>query len=261
MHYWVLGIVLLAFTGFGAGTAAQGVVTDHPGQYDRADIENGSRLYGAQCAGCHGANGDMVNGVDLRRGQFITARSDEDLVRVLATGRPASGMPAFATMQPGEVTGIIAFIRAGFDKAGVAVKVGDPVRGQAVFAGKGACVTCHRVNGLGPHTASDLSDIGAVRSPASLQRALLDPASFVLPANRSVRAVMRDGRTVRGRRLNEDTYTIQIIDDRQQLVSLTKADVRMLEFINGSSMPSYATSLSPVELADLIAYLFSLKGL
>jgi putative heme-binding domain-containing protein len=234
---------------------------DHPGQYDRADIEAGSRLYGAQCAGCHGANGDMVSGIDLRRGQFRSAVSDEDLARALATGRPASGMPAFATLQPREVTGIIAFIRAGFDAAGTAVKVGDPGRGRILFSGKGACATCHRVNGSGSYVAADLSDIGAVWSAGSLQRALLDPSGTLLPANRRVRAVTRDGRTINGRRLNEDTVTIQVIDDQARLVSLTKADLRTLEILPTSSMPSFATTFTTDEAADVIAYLLSLKGL
>ncbi len=244
-----------------AAVGAQNVTTDHPGQYDRTDIETGSRLYTAQCAGCHGATGDMVNGVDLRRGRFITARSDEDLVRVLANGRPASGMPSFATLPPTDVTGLIAFIRAGFDRDGVAVRVGDPARGQALFDGKGACATCHRVNGRGSHAASDLSDIGATRSPGSLQRALTNPSTFILPANRSVRAVLRDGRTIQGRRLNEDTYSIQILNDRQQLVSVSKADIKSLELPNTSAMPSVAMTMSATEVSDLVAYLLSLKGL
>jgi len=239
---------------------AQAPIPDHPGQYDRADVEAGSRLYAGQCAPCHGVNGDMVTGVDLRRGQFKTVVSDEDLVRVLAMGRPAAGMPAFATFQPSEVTGVIAFIRAGFDAAATAVKVGDPKRGQVLFDGKGACATCHRVNGRGPRLSSDLSDIGAIRTPGSLQRSLLDPAGSLLPANRMVEAVMKDGRKVRGRRLNEDTHTVQVIDEQERIVSLTKADLRSYDVRKDSAMPSYATSLAPDEVSDVIAYLLSLKG-
>jgi len=241
------------------GLAAQGA-TDHPGQYDRADVERGSRLYAAQCAGCHGANGDLVARVDLKRGVFSTVASDDDLSSVLVTGRPASGMPAFGTLLPAEVTGLIAFIRSGFDASAVAVAVGDPARGAAVFSGTGACATCHRVSGRGAYTASDLSDIGAVRSPASIQRALTDPLSFIIPANRTVRAITRDGRTIQGRRMNEDTFTIQVIDDRGHLVSLEKPDLRTLEIIAGTTMPSYAGRLTPGELGDLIGYLLTLKA-
>lgn len=241
--------------------AAQNPVQDHPGQYDRADIEAGSRLYTGQCAPCHGPNGDMAAGVDLRRGQFKTAVTDEDLARLLATGRPAAGMPAFATLQSREITTVIAFIRAGFGGVAGAVKVGDPARGQALFSGTGGCATCHRVNGRGPRAATDLSDIGAIRSPVSLQRSLVDPAGSLLPANRTVRAVTRDGRAIRGRRLNEDTYTVQLIDEQERLVSLTKADLRSFEVSPVSAMPSAEKTLTPDEVSDVIGYLLSLKGL
>ena len=82
----------------------------------------------------------------------------------------------------------------------------------------------------------------------------------MLPINRPVRAVTRDGRTIRGRRLNEDTYTVQLIDEQERLVSLVKADLREFEVSTTSSMPSYETTLTADELADVIAYLLSLKG-
>jgi hypothetical protein len=82
-----------------------------------------------------------------------------------------------------------------------------------------------------------------------------DPVASIIPANRSVRAVTRDGRTIRGRRLNEDYYTIQLIDEQARLVSLIKADLRSVEVIQASSMPSYATTLTADERADLIGYL------
>jgi cytochrome c oxidase cbb3-type subunit III len=229
------------------------------GEYDRAQIAAGAILYG-QCVACHGPNGDQIPTVDLRRGQFPSVVSDADLVRLLATGKPASGMPAFTMLRTDEVTAVIAYIRSGFDAMGVAVKIGDPARGQALFSGKGGCATCHRVNGNGPYVATDLSEIGLARKPTSLERALLDPAGSIIPANRTVRAVTRDGRTIRGRRLNEDYYTVQLIDEQPRLVSLVKADLRSFEVIQTSSMPSFATTLTADERADLIGYLLSLKG-
>ena len=82
----------------------------------------------------------------------------------------------------------------------------------------------------------------------------------MMPINRPIRAVTRDGRTINGRRLNEDTYTVQLIDDQERLVSLTKADLREYTILTTSPMPSFKTTLTGDEIADVMAYLLSLKG-
>ena len=239
--------------------AAQTLDQDH-GQYSRSDVEAGQRLYGPQCQVCHGANGDGVPGIDLKLGRFRRASSDDDLARTITSGVPGTGMPAFV-LRPEELVAIVAFIRAGFDPASASVRVGDAARGRALFQGKAGCAECHRVNGLGPRVAPDLSDIGAIRTLAALQRALLTPGESLLPIHRSVTVVTRDGRTLHGRRLNEDTYTVQIIDEQENLLSLEKASLRELAVDTAPKMPSYADRLTADELADVIAYLVSLKGL
>lgn len=144
-----------------AGVAAQ-ALGDHT--YTSVAIETGSRLYVSECALCHGPQGDRVDGVNLRLGRFRGARSDEDLKRIITEGVDDSRMPGFDFSQA-ELDGVVAYIRAGFDPSGVAVRIGDAQRGRTVFQGAGDCASCHRVNGVGPRTAPDLSDIGAVRTP------------------------------------------------------------------------------------------------
>jgi len=239
--------------------AAQNPAQAHVGEYAPADIAYGARLYDAQCTTCHGANGDGVGGVDLRSGKFRNAVTDQDLTRVITTGIQGTGMQAFK-FDASEIAGIIAYLRnmSSFDRG--SVKVGDAGRGRIVFDGKGGCARCHRVGAQGSRVAPDLSDVGAVRSPASLLRSLTEPTSQMMPINRPVRAVTRDGKVINGRRLNEDTYTVQLLDDQERLVSLTKADLREYTILTSSPMPSYKESLSADELADLVAYLLSLKG-
>ena len=190
--------------------AARAQTQDH--QYSTTEIQAGSRLYGAQCALCHGNNGDGIAGVNLPRQQFRRASSDDDIKNTITTGVAASGMPPFR-LQPAELNGLVAYIRSGFDASGAPFKVGNVARGQAIYE-KSACATCHRVKGTGARTAPDLTDIGAIRQPAAIQRSLLTPTAAMLPINRPVRIVMRDGRAIRGRRLNEDTFTVQLIDNR-----------------------------------------------
>jgi cytochrome c oxidase cbb3-type subunit III len=226
-------------------------------QYSAADVEAGSKLYKAQCQLCHGPNGDSVSGINLRRGQFHHAVSDDDVAKVITTGVATSGMPAFS-LGPSEVSSLIAYIRAGFNLSGTPVRVGDAARGKQIFSGKGGCSTCHRVNGVGPYTAPDLSDIGNIRSAAALQRSLTDPNSEMTPMDKPVTIVTRDGKTYHGRRLNEDTFTVQIIDDQGRLRSFTKADLKKYEIGKTSPMPP-ATGLTSDEQADLIGYLLTLK--
>jgi putative heme-binding domain-containing protein len=141
------------------------------------------------------------------------------------------------------------------------VKVGDPARGRVIFEGKGACTKCHRVNDSGSRIGPDLSDVGASKAPSSIERHLVDPTASMAPINRPVRAVTKAGRVVNGRRLNEDTYTVQLIDDQERLVSLVKEDLREFTVGTTSSMPSYRDKLTSDELAAVVAYLLTLKGM
>ena len=228
-------------------------------QYSTTEIQAGSRLYGAQCALCHGNNGDGIAGVNLQRQQFRRASSDDDIKNTITTGVAAAGMPPFR-LQPTELDGLVAYIRSGFDLSGASFRVGNAARGQAIYDRNG-CAACHRVKGTGARTAPDLTDIGALRQPAAIQRSLLTPTAAMLPINRPVRIVMRDGRAIRGRRLNEDTFTVQLIDENERLVSLAKSEIREFEAGTASPMPSFAGKLNGDEIADLLAYLVSLRGL
>ncbi len=254
--FWLpRGLLACLVLPLAAGAGAQQVTQDHPGQYSPEDIATGSRVYGTLCIQCHGPRGDIVPGIDIRRGQFRQSATDADLARVITSGIGA--MPP-SPLEPKELTGVVAYIRAGLD-AGASVAVGDATRGRAIFEGKGACDTCHRVRGRGPRLAPDLSDVGSARSPAALQRSLLDPPAAMLPINRPVKIVTKDGQTIRGRRLNEDTYTVQLIDDQERLRSIAKSDLRTFDIATTSPMPSFATRLTAEEIADVVAYLRTLK--
>jgi putative heme-binding domain-containing protein len=235
---------------------AQLLNQDHPGQYSQEDIATGARVYSVQCNQCHGRDGDQVSGVDLRRRIFRRSSSDEDLAKVITSGTPG-GMPPFR-LQPAELTGVVGYIRSGFDSTG-SITLGDAARGRAIYDGKGECSTCHRIAGKGPRLAPDLSDIGLARGPAALERSVRNPSAAMWPINRPVRVVLKDGRTVSGRRLNEDTATVQILDDQERLVSVAKRDVRTLNVATTSPMPAYSGRLTDTEIADLVAYLLTLR--
>jgi putative heme-binding domain-containing protein len=230
-------------------------------QYSPADVAAGSRVYSAVCANCHGPTGAAVGGIDLRRGPLPRAATDAALSAIITNGIPGSAMPA-VRLDPHELRALIAFIRVGLDvePKTASVTPGDAARGRIVFEGPGNCLSCHRVNDKGTYLAPDLTDIGRVRTPVALQRSLIDPTGSMLPINRPVRAVTRDGTVIKGRRLNEDTYTVQLVNEQGRLVSLVKGELREWSVSTVSPMPSYKDTLTPGALADLVAYLASLKG-
>ena len=253
-------LVVVVATAGSMAVAAQQAAQLHDSQYPDVDIAHGASLYTARCSVCHGAQGDGIGGVNLRSGKYRNAITDRDLAGFIRAGSQAAGMPPF-TLDDADMAGIIAYLRNmnSFDAA--TVKTGNVARGRAVFEGKGACTKCHRVGRLGSHVAPNLTDIGSVRSAGSLQRSLLEPTSQMMPINRPVRLVTKDGTVINGRRLNEDTYSIQVMDDRERLHSLRKDDVREFTIMKTSPMPSYKDTLTSEELSDLLGYLLSLKGL
>jgi putative heme-binding domain-containing protein len=122
------------------------------------------------------------------------------------------------------------------------------------------CLSCHRVDNIGSYVGPDLSEIGASRSAADIQAALVSPSKDVRPENRSVRLVTKDGKTVTGRILNQDGFSVQIIDSSSQLRSFQKASLREFTIVTANPMPSYADKMSGQDITDLVHYLSSLKG-
>lgn len=221
-----------------------------------ADLLDGERAFRASCANCHGPDGNVIAGIDLGRGQFRRPMSDEDLVRIIRTGIPNTPMPG-SPMTEEQAQKIVAYLRARAASARGSVAAGDAARGKVAFEQQGACASCHRVGSLGSRVGPDLTDVGARRSAAELERALLDPGADVAPANRTYRVVLQDGTTVSGRLLGHDTFTVRLLDTREQLRSFDKTQVRESGFAP-SPMPPFRGS--PQEIADMVSYLSSLRG-
>ena len=223
-----------------------------------ADIEDGGRVFQNNCANCHGPDGNEVAGIDLGRGQFRRTMTDQDLVQIIRTGIPGTPMPG-SSFSEEQAARVVAYLRSVAASKRSDAAVGDASRGHALFDGKGTCLTCHRVSGTGSRLGPDLTNVGQLRRAIELERSLLDPDAEVLGNNRFYRVVTRDGVTTTGRLLNLDTFTVQMLDGKEQLRSFVKSDLRDHGFVDKSPMPSYKDKLSPQELADLVSYLVSLK--
>jgi putative heme-binding domain-containing protein len=228
--------------------------------YKPEDVAAGGQLFRANCAACHGPNGDGVPGIDLGRGQFRRASSDDDIVRILRNGIAGTAMPP-ANIPEFQARYIVAYLRSQAEEFTHNVSSGgDASHGEAIFDGKGGCLQCHRVRGKGSRAGPDLSEIGAYRRSSELERSILDPDAEILPSNRTVRTMTSDGAIIEGRLLNQDTFSIQLITSDEKLINLSKPNLREWKVLTQSPMPSYRDKLSSQELADLTNYLVSLKG-
>jgi putative heme-binding domain-containing protein len=218
---------------------------------------NGEQLYMENCVECHGPEGDVVPDVNLMRGRFRRATTDPELVGIVLRGIPNTAMPP-SNFSEAQASAIVQYLRAKALRA--AATAGNAANGRAIFIGKGSCTSCHRVNGSGSRLGPDLSEIGRLRHSTDIERAIVEPDFLIVPSNRFIRLVTRDGATIIGRMLNQDAFTVQLLDSKEQLRSLMRADLKEFTFIDKSPMPSYSGKLSPAEITDLVSYLVSLQG-
>jgi putative heme-binding domain-containing protein len=223
--------------------------------YTNADVENGARLYSASCATCHGPRGDAVRGVTLFGGSFRRATTDDDVARIILAGIPGTSMPPNKYSEA-EAGMIVAFLR-GAARGGITTTTGDATRGRAIFTGKGKCTTCHNETS---RMAPSLDDVGVIRRPLEIERALIDPSADINVDFRIVRAVTKSGETVTGRLLNQSSFSVQLLDSKEQLRSFDRSDLKEFSIKTTSEMPSYRGALDTQEIADVVTYLVTLRG-
>ncbi len=136
---------------------------------------------------------------------------------------------------------------------------GDAANGKALVAAN-TCLDCHRIGDMGSRLGPELTQVGVSRSPDNLIESILAPDAEVLPENRSVRVVTKDGASVTGRILNQDTFSILLMNDREQLKSYQRANLREAAILDKGLMPSYQGKLTTQQVNDIVNYLASLKG-
>jgi cytochrome c oxidase cbb3-type subunit III len=219
------------------------------------DWVKAKRVFDANCAGCHGPEGVGGKGPALAVPKLPRARTEEQLAGIIVGGIPGTVMPPSWHLGNEGVMLTIAYVRKLGANSMPPTVEGDAGKGRALFTGKG-CTNCHS-KGYGP----DLSSIGSRRTAASLRESITDPAAEVSEDFLPVRIVTREGKQVQGIRVNEDTFTIQIIEASGRFSSFRKDSLSKLDKRIGESvMPSYKTAFSESELRDLVVYLSSLRG-
>lgn len=224
------------------------------------DVVEGARLFRNHCGGCHGPNargGDI--GPNLTTGRFTHATSDAAMFRVISEGVAGTEMIGiYRGRTDKQVWQLVTFIRSLTARPEDAKLAGNAESGRALFAGKGDCRRCHMVGGEGGRLGPDLSLVGDQRSPADLQFDLTDPNRRMEPRWWTLKVTRPDGSVIEGFRMDEDTFSVRLMDRNENLWSFMKREVRSIERIETSTMPSFA-NLSAKEVDDLVAYLYSLR--
>lgn len=223
-----------------------------------ADIAAGAKIFRSHCAECHGVGGEGGRGSALTSGEFFHGGSDAALMRNISNGIPGTEMPG-VFFSPAQVWQIVAYVRSLSESAAREAVAGDAGRGAQLYRGKAGCVACHMIGGDGGRQGPDLSAIGSRRSAAHLRKSILEPGAHVEVEYWVASARTRDGRSLSGFVLNEDTHSIQLLDSQDRLVSLQKAGLSGLSIDKNSRMPSYRGVLADQELTDIVGYLKSLR--
>ena len=233
----------------------------------------GEYQFRLNCAFCHGlgARGGG-RGPDLTRRQKRHGSSDAEMFRSIHDGIPGTAMPAATNggigvgMSDEEIWQVVTYLRSVQVKA-PAEPAGDSAHGKELFKGALGCSTCHMIQGKGGRLGPDLSTVGASRSTEYLAESVRRPsrrlAQGIFEAMKefpqeyeSVSVVAADGTKLSGVVLNQDQFTLQMLDTGQQLHLFEKDKLRSFEIRRESAMPAYDQKmLSDKDLEDLIAYL------
>src|SRR5438132_1656755 len=194
-------------------------------QQTGADIAAGQKLFQKSCTSCHGENAKGGRGPDLTTGQWRWGGSDSKILQNILSGIPGTQMPAFPmAANDGEV--IVAYLRSLRNNAPEETLKGDPAAGRKLFFGSAKCSQCHMFQGRGGRLGPDLSEIRHERKTAELQEAIVNPDKSLRRSYETVEVRLASGRLVRGAKKNEDTFSIQVMDEKEQLHRLLKKDLK-----------------------------------
>lgn len=227
---------------------------------DPAAAQQGKSLFRSACASCHGIDArGGGRGPDLTDDRSIHGDSDGALFKTVSQGVPSTEMQP-SGLREEEIWVVIAYLRSLAGNTGPPPS-GDRAAGERLFFSSGVCSQCHMVKGRGGRLGPDLSRIGASRPTRYLVEAVREPGKEIPAQYETVQVVTRDGAHILGVRKNEDTFSIQLMDQEEQLHLLLKKELHEVIYEKKSLMPDYPVSiLSDKDLKDLLAYLDSLRG-
>jgi putative heme-binding domain-containing protein len=245
---------------------------------DPKAVTAGESQFRANCAFCHGlgARGGG-RGPDLTRAQKRHGKTDGDLYHTINDGIPSTAMPPNGTTSQGvgmtvqEIWQVIAYIRS-IEKKSESAPGGNAEHGDKLFHGAAGCYVCHMINGKGGRLGPELTNVTAARSTESIVESIRYPSRRLATGlientkefpqeYETVTVVSGDGQTFKGVTLNEDNFSVQMMDTQQQIHLFEKDNLKSFAKTRESLMPAYdEKTLSEQDLRDLVRYLFEVSA-
>jgi len=237
----VHGLALAAVALLAASARAADIHNPFAG--DSKAAQAGEFEFRINCAFCHGlgARGGG-RGPDLTRAHRRHGDSDSDM--------------------------IINYLRSIQVKA-PAKPVGNAAHGKELFYGDGNCSSCHMIEGKGGRLGPDLSSVGTSRTIESIKESirnpsqrlawgLTEPTKEFAQEYETVTVVTADGKQIKGVILDEDQFSLQMMDTTERIHLFEKDKLHSISKSRQSLMPAYnATILGDSDLQDIVAYLLS----
>ncbi|MBL4819459.1 MAG: c-type cytochrome [Gammaproteobacteria bacterium] len=266
LFYWKANLLTGILLALGLGLLNQPAVAQEHEEinlYNTAvDVRVGGRYFQRQCSRCHGADAkgtDETGAPDLT-GTISRASTDFGIYNIIRKGIQGTAMlPVPADTPDPKVWQLVAYINSlRINPANIDL-TGSPDAGQSLFTSKGSCSDCHMIGGTGGRRGPDLSLVGQRLDPDELKIAMTNPDELVDPRWWTMRITQKNGSVVEGLRMEEDTFSLRVIDENADLWSFRKNEIQSYERVETSTMPSYTQTLTEGEIDDLVAYLFSLR--
>ena len=250
---------------------------DNPFAGNAQAAKAGEFQFRINCAFCHGlgARGGG-RGPDLTKARKRHGNFDDDLFRTINNGLPGTAMPPNGTTGQGvgmtdeEIWQVITYLRSVQVKT-PAQPIGNASHGKELFYGDANCSGCHMTEGKGGRLGPDLTGVGTARSVDYIVDSIRNPsrrlaqglseATKEFPQEyETVTVVTPDGNEITGVTLNEDNFSVQMMDPGERIYSFQKDQLRYILKSSVSLMPIYDDRLlSDKDLQDIVAYLLSLE--
>jgi cytochrome c oxidase cbb3-type subunit 3 len=183
-------------------------------------------------------------------------------------------MPANGTNGQGvgmtdeEIWQIVTYIRTQEVKA-PAKPLGNAAHGKELFYGDANCSLCHMIEGNGGRLGPELTAVGGSRTHDAIVDSVRNPSRRLawgltestkeFPQEyETITVVTAEGKQIKGVALNEDNFSVQMMDSNERIHLLEKDKLRSFKKSRESMMPKFDPEvLSDKDLEDIVAYLTS----